>query len=281
MFVKRSYRNIARRLGLEECVPLGQVLFSGFDKVELVESKTRMNISLEAQKMIEGVWGDHLKKNPNDFDGDLGSIISLFECPSGTLNIEFHEGKFSQLYAMSLIKKKKIDVKSFPLDLGRCLALSFGAVALTADNYIIFAERGQTAFDAETITLLPGGYFNPKTDFFTGEKSNRMIKTHSIGITILRELFEETGIFLSCLKVNYLGLVYNKQGSSQPLLACYINLPYTSEEIKSKMSLDEESTKVFFVKNSIDAVAQFVFKKNVAIHDAWKLILYFYKMLNN
>lgn len=278
----RSYKKVAKMLGLEDYILLGQVLFDDFHKVELSKSKVPMSISREGQQIIDAIWKEHIAEKKEDFDGSVGSIISVSKSPEGFLNIKFHEGKFSQFYATAAIREEELYVKSFPLDAETCLPISFGAVAITKDNYILFALRGQTTFDPETVTLLPGGYFNPETDyFFVRGASGRPVKNYSIPVTILRELFEETGITLPCLKVEYLGLVYNKEGSKQPLLACRINLPFTVEEIKKRMHLDEESTKIFFVKNDINEIKKFLFysayidKKNIAIHDAWKLILHF------
>jgi len=284
----RSYKEVAEGLGLEKYVPLGQVLFKKPRKnvelkVELFENETGANVSQKMQKSIHALWEEHKLNNPNDFDGDVGSIISIFESPSRTWNIEFHKGRFSHFVATAAIRKRRLNVKSFPLDEETCLPISFGAVAITKDNYIIFALRGQTTFDAESVTLLPGGYFNPETDyFFVKGPSGRLEKNYSIAVTVLRELFEETGIALTCLKVDYLGLIYNKKGSRQPLLVCRINLPFTMGEIISRMPkhLDEESKQIFFVENDIEEVKKFLFylhiiKYDIAIHDTYKLILHF------
>ncbi|GMX58442.1 MAG: hypothetical protein MCSN_0960 [Candidatus Microsyncoccus archaeolyticus] len=273
---------IAGALGLEGYYSFGQVLIDKFDSVDLIERKIRMNISPRTEREIEKKWRDHLLTHPEDFDGDLGSVIEMYEYPRGTLKVKFHKGKFSQFYGTYENRKEKLDLKQDVLDREICLPVSIGAVMRTPstseypNGCIVFAKRGKTAFDEKTITLLPGGYFDPTKDFFFKERSNRLVKEYSITTTLLRELFEETEILLNTVKINYLGVVYNSQGSRQPLIACYIDVPFSE-----KLITDEESEKIFLVKNDIKSVRDFLKGKKLAVHDAWKLILYFNKMLKD
>lgn len=277
-----KHLNIAGALGLEGYFSLGQVLMEDFNSVDLIERRTRMNISSRAEREIERKWRDHLSTHPKDFDGDLGSVIEMYEYPRGTLKVKFHKGKFSQFYTTYGNRKPKLDLSQHFLDKETCLPISIGAVMRTSptpespSGCIVFATRSNTAFEKETITLLPGGYFDPTKDFFIGQRSGHLVRNYSIEATLLRELFEETQINLNTVKVNYLGVVYNSRGSRQPLIACYIDIPFSNGLIA-----DEESEKIFLVKNDIKSVKNFLKGKKLATHDAWKLILYFSKMLKD
>jgi len=76
-----------------------------------------------------------------------------------------------------------------------------------------------------------------------------------------------------------LGVIYNRR---QPLIAVLLNLPFTAEQLKESVNSGKETEveRVFFIDNNIYAVREFLTKearqgKKLAIHDAWKLILYF------
>jgi 8-oxo-dGTP pyrophosphatase MutT (NUDIX family) len=276
MFVKAT----ANALGLEKYVSLGQVLLDDFKNVKLAEKNLNLDLSLETKEKIAEKWKKHLEKNPNDFDGDLGSVISILNL-SNSLKIIFRKGKFSQFFATESNRKQFININNSFLDKETCLPLSFGAIAITKpeknhlNGYIVFAKRSKTAFDRGKITLLPGGYFDPSKDYFLNKKLN---KSYLIEITIIRELFEETNLYLNSVKPEFLGLVYNKKGSKQPLIAVLIKLPFTKKELIKMINIDEENKEIFFVNNNIKAVKKFLKNKELAIHDAWKLILYFNKM---
>lgn len=276
------YVNIAGALGLERYFSLGQVLIENFNSVDLTERNIKMDISSRTEREIERKWEKHLLTHPEDFDGDLGSVIEMYEYPRGTLKVKFHKGKFSQFYATYERREPKLDLRQNILDRETCLPISIGAVMRTSptpenpSGCIVFAKRSKTAFDEKTITLLPGGYFDPTKDFFIGQRFDHLFKEYSIELTLLRELFEETRINLNTIKINYLGVVYNSQGSRQPLIACYIDIPFSKGLIA-----DEESEKIFLVRNDIKSVREFLKGKTLAIHDAWKLILYFSKTLKD
>ena len=278
MDIKRT----AKILGLEKYLPLGQLLFKGFDHVELLRTMLKMDISDKRQRSIKIAWANHIEKNPNDFNGVLGSMMYVCEKPKGTLKIVFRKGNFSQFFGTSFLRKKTLDIKSIDfLDWGTCLPVSFGAIAVTKptpknpNGCIIFAQRGKTAFDENKLTLVPGGYFNPDTDYFFTRRHGHSVKNYSLEVTVLRELFEELGIFLDCIKLELLGLVYSRKESKQPLIALSIKIPYTAEELEKEITMDEENEEIFFVDNEINSIKNFIQGKNLAIHDAWKLILFF------
>ncbi|RAM58077.1 hypothetical protein DS65_00455 [Mesotoga sp. SC_4PWL113PWK15] len=266
-----KYFEIAKRLSLEKYLFLGQVMFDDFNQVVLIEENKKISFSLNKEKKIQEIWEKHLLDNPNDFDGAIGSIMEISE-KQGILKIRFRRGRFSQFYSTFDKRKERINLSSNPLDKGTCLPISFGAVTTTQPSLknpngcILFAKRTNTAFDPEVITLLPGGYFDPEKD-------------NSIFSTIFRELLEETGIVMNNIKVSFLGIVYNSYGSRQPLIACHLNIPTIKEKIE--LNIDEETEEVFFIDNDIDSVREFIRNKKIAVHDAWKIILYFNKMLNN
>ncbi len=272
-------RGIIGTLGFEEYVSSGQVLCAGFENVELLEEKKQRRFSPEFLATIEAVWLKHLQNSPNDYNGRVGSIVS-FSLSGKKLTIKFREGSFAEFYATQSRRPEFVDVKSKCLDREICLPLSFGAVAVTKPSplhpkgCIVFAQRGKTAFDEDRLTLLPGGYFDPDKDYFRGERG----KVYSISVTILRELFEELHVPV-CESVRFLGLVYNNQGSRQPLLALSLNLPFTTEELKeiTRNMKEEEVRQIFFVENDISVVGEFIRGKKLAVHDAWKLLLFFYK----
>ncbi len=275
-----KYIDIAKTLRLEEYFPLGQVLFDNFNEVILVEEKKEINFSFKEKERIQKEWQEHLLENPNDFDGNVGSVMEIIENDK-ILKIIFRRGKFSQFYSTQKKRKEKINLFDVPLDKGACLPISFGAVTTTKSSSenphgcIIFAKRGKTAFDSEVITLLPGGYFDPEKDFSLFQS----VDSYSILSTVSREFFEETGIVMDSIKVDYLGIVYNSLGSRQPLIACHLDIPFSKEELKIRT--DEESKEIFFINNDINSVKEFIKDKEMAVHDAWKLILYFNKILNN
>jgi hypothetical protein len=250
------HRGVIGTLGLEEYVSSGQVICAGFEQVELVKEKEKHRLSSEYLKMVETIWREHLKIKPDDYNGCVGSIVSL-AWSGKKLVVRFREASFAEFYATQSRRPEVLDVKSECLDQEFCLPLSFGAVAVTKPSVlcpngcIVFAERGKTAFDEGKLTLLPGGYFDPEKDYFQGEKGN----IYSIIFTILRELFEELEVS-GCESIDFLGLVYNNQGSRQPLLVVSLQLPFTAEEMKKvkRETKEEEVRRIFFVKNDISAV---------------------------
>jgi 8-oxo-dGTP pyrophosphatase MutT (NUDIX family) len=272
-------QSVIEFLGLKDYFPLGQLLCTGFENIGLIKEEEARSFSPEDSERIKTSWREHLERNPKDYDGCVGSVVSLSQF-GGRLTIKFREAKFSEFYATQTRRPEVLDVKSRPLDREFCLPLSFGAVAVTkpvppySKGCLVFAKRGETAFDAGDWTLLPGGYFDPKKDYFLGEDG----RVYSIFVTILRELFEELRVsrFES---VNFLGLVYSKRGSRQPLLAASLQLPFTAEELKeiTRTGEEEEVEQIFFVENDIFAVRTFLQGKSLAIHDAWKLLLFFDK----
>jgi len=277
-----SIEEAAKILGLESYLSLGQLLLKDFDRVELLRKRLKMDISDKKQRSIKIAWANHIEENPNDFNDSLGSVMSIYEYPYKVLKIVFRKGDFSQFFGTVEKRKDMLDINSPDfLDFGACLPISFGAIALTKPTFenpkgcIVFAKRGKTTFDENKITLIPGGYFNPDTDYFFTQRSNRLIKNYSLIVTVLRELFEETGVFLSWIKPEFLGIVYSKQESKQPLIALLINLPCTVEELKNEIVMDEENQEIVFVPNDVNSVKDFIKGKTLAIHDAWKLILFF------
>ncbi|HPD19914.1 MAG TPA: hypothetical protein PLV95_01605 [Candidatus Pacearchaeota archaeon] len=262
-------------LGLRDYMPLAQILFEKFEEVELIESPQEPSFGKDNEE-IEKRWKEHLKACPNDFDGCLGSVVS-FSLSEKKLSIKFRKARFSEYYFAQRPEMLNIaDCNNY------CLPLSFGAIAITKPTEdcpfgsIIFAERGKTAFDSGKITLLPGGYFDPEQDYFGGEKGE---KIYSLNITILRECFEELCFHTLALKIDFLGVIYNRR---QPLIAVLLNLPFTAEQLKESVNSGKETEveRVFFIDNNIYAVREFLTKearqgKKLAIHDAWKLILYF------
>jgi len=274
-----KHLEIARTLGLEEQLQLGQILFEDFDTVELCELIKKMNFSFKKEKSIQRKWEKHLLSHDKDFDGSLGSIFDMYKYKKTILRIKFRKAKFSQFLGTQEDRPLRINLRKFPMDKEICLPLSIGAIAITnptpdhTKGCMLFAERAKTAFDENVMTLLPGGYFDPSKDFFIGENEKNLERKYSIVLTLLRELFEETGIILSNVKINYLGMIYNSYGSKQPLIACYVNIPYPD-----KLIMDKETKRIYFVDNDIEAVKEFIKGKKLAWHDALKLILYFNKM---
>lgn len=270
-------RGIVGTLELEEYVSSGQVLCVGFRDVELMKEKEERRFSPELLAVIEAAWLRHLQSNPHDYNGCMGSIVS-FSLSKDKLTIKFREGSFAEFYATQARRPEFLNVHSGSLDEGTCLPLSFGAVAVTRPSplhptgCIVFATRGETTFDEGRITLLPGGYFDPSKDYIRGEKG----KIYSIKVTVLRELFEELRVS-RYESIRFLGLVYNNQGSRQPLLALFLNLPFTAEELEkiTGNAKEEEVKQIFFVDNDVFAVKEFLRGKKLAIHDAWKLLLFF------
>lgn len=267
-------------LGLEDYLPLAKVICAGFQNIELLKEEKPRSFSPEYIERVKTLWSEHLERRPDDYDGCVGSIVSLSR--SGKkLTIKFREAKFSEFYATQTLRPEILDTKSECLDRGFCLPLSFGAVAVTkpssayAKGCIVFAERGETAFDEGRLTLLPGGYFDPGKDYFRGE--------YSIMVTVLRELHEELRVS-KCERIDFLGLVYNGWGSRQPLLAVALQLPFTAEELWeiARNGEQNEVRRIFFIENDIFAVGEFLKRKKLAgktlaIHDAWKLLLFFDK----
>lgn len=255
---------VAKMLGLEDFLPLAQT-FKGFNDVELIESDFPF---VQNREETEKLWKKHLELFPDDFDGSLGSVVS-FSFSGKKLIIKYRKAKFSE-YCVTQ-RPKTLDINDC---FNYCLPLSFGAVATTKptrdseEGYIIFAERGNTAFDNGRITTLPGGYFDPEQDC-------------NFKNIILRECLEELHTRPS--KIEFMGVIYNREGSRQPLVAVHLKLPFTAEqmeEVINNREREKEIGRLFFVENNAFAVHDFLAEearqgKTLAIHDAWKLILYF------
>lgn len=255
----------AEALGLTPFLKKGQPLSGPLKSIKVHYSPRKQSFSRELQEKIAIEWSYHLVINPNDFDGKLASVIAI-SISNDKAIIKTRESTFSTFLSLKETRPSKIDLNCTPLDKRNCLPLSVGAIAITNDNKVIVATRSNTAFDCETLTFLPGGYIDPVVDI-EGQDI-------SVPFCINRELKEELGVS-SYENSKYLGIVYSKESSKQPLIALRLKLFESSERIQNTYTGNNESYDLYFIDNNVKTMASFLKDKKIAIHDAWKAILHF------
>jgi len=262
-------------LGLEDRKKEAHLIAEGFSDVEITLGKNRRRIKESQLEQIEKKWKDHLKDHPNDFDGPLASF-QRGKIQNNILYLETRPTKFSIFWATRPEESGGLLVRASAFDREYPLPLSFGAIAVTApsESYpkgcIVVAKRSKTAFNEAEYTFLPGGYFDPQKDRFR-ESGKTFLSLES---AIIREAKEE----LNCrpkLPPQYLGLVYSRVGSKQPLIAVGLKLSETTEQLKLNKDVGEwENQDIFFVPADLKSLIYLSINYRLCTHDLWKLALY-------
>lgn len=259
---------VAETLGLNSFFEKGQLLSGPFKSLRIHYTDREQGFSAEIMDEIKKNWDIHLEKHPTDFNGILASIISL-KLNNGKVSIKTRKTNFSTFYFLKESRTKNIDIEKTPIDKRNAIPLSIGAIAITVDKKIVVAIRKNTTFDNKKLTFMPGGYIDPLLDAKNGELSAKYC--------LERELEEELGIS-DYGRMQYLGIVHSRESSKQPLIAVRLSLLDSSQTISSIYGHNQESYELFFIENKINVMKKFLDDantQNIAIHDAWKLILHF------
>lgn len=261
-------------LGLLDRKHEAQLLTKDFSKVLVGLGRHRRNMPVSQREQIQKQWENHTKDHPNDFDGVLASLKSG-KIQNNVLCLETRPTNFSIYWATRKTESSSLLVRATAFDRERPLPLSFGAITVTApsesypEGCIVVAKRGQTAFNEAEYTFLPGGYFDPGKDQFREAKRTFL----SLESAIIREAKEE----LNCrpnLPPQFLGLVFSRIGSQQPLIAIQLKLFETTEQLKSLKTTEWENQEIFFVPNNLKSLIFLSINYRLCTHDLWKLALY-------
>jgi len=254
---------IANILDIRNVLENGHLLADGFESVEFEEVPAKKRSD---QEEIEEFKTNHLALHTNDFNGKIMAYAS-FEVINKKLKLYFHKSDFMTFLFDRNKRKSMMIPKSF--DPKYCMALSMGAVTITSDGYLIFGWRKNTAIEKDKIMLVAGGYFNYEVDCFISDKG----VVYSDIVCLLKEMWEEINI-RTFKSIRYFGLIYGEE-SMQPMIGMEVHISYTSEEMKKIVADNDELKNICFVRDDIYEVAEFLKGKDIAVYDAWKLLLYY------
>jgi hypothetical protein len=149
------------------------------------------------------------------------------------------------------------------------MPVSVGAITITEDDFIAFGLRTNTAIESKKIMLVAGGYIDPKKDCKPFSKNRicpekRCIKRES----------EEELLIKKIKNIKYNGFIYGDE-SMQPMINMEIRIPYIHEDMEDIVKDNEELKNIVFISSNIKEVAKFLKSKSLAVHDAWKLLMFF------
>lgn len=245
--------------------------------LEIVYNEKDERIPTDKEKIMIA-WNDHLKQNPNDFDGEMISLKKIVSYRDNEYKLFTRKCSFSDFFATQEERKGvELNLNSNNLDLNFPLPLSFGLVTKTApdkqnpEGCIVSAIRGDTAFDTGNVTFLPGGYLSPDDSLPYAKINGRKIIGLENGVQ--REINEELPN-VHCEKINFHAVIHSLTESCQPLISGSMEISETVKEVLdlSRGNLEQEIKKLFFIPANKKALSMYAFSSKICVHDKWKLL---------
>lgn len=271
---ERKHLETAAKLGLDQrLIHETQLLAEGF-KDAVIDDFNDAALLPDEELATESAakWEERRKTNPYLFDGVLGSIVSVKQVDT-TLHLRLRRTRYSLYSGAKSRLPGRIDLEH--LDPGLPLPLSYGAVTVSSDGFIVFALRSKSIDLGNQYTTAPSGYFDPDKDRFVIGDPGHHRNVFNPVLNALRESAEELGVTaFSGFRWN--GLVQETMDSKQPLLASTVGLPFSKEELKKRLhDMGFEIQKYELVEDDPAAVKEFVNKNRITPHDVAKLVLHF------
>jgi hypothetical protein len=243
-YVER-YLKMAEELKVLEPAKEVQILASGFNGVRIAKIYPRKHKFPKTQMdKIAQTWKKAEKEHKGVlWNGPLASVMNFKIDEYKILEFILRKSDF-RLY-LGTRSKQPIRTALKPLDKERSLPLSFGAVTITSDNFIVLGIREKTEAYKGEADLRASGYFDPEQDIIKTDIGAE----YSVELLILRESYEELGTEIYIAK-RYLALIQD----AQPLLSVEIKIPFSKEQIGKIAKGSDEHSESVFVENNFEAI---------------------------
>lgn len=247
-----TFEEMAQELGVLKEAKNLQILATGFKGVEIRDFIDVPQVfSPDKISEILRKWIKKVKAGDFLYDGPLASISAFWVDENQILEFILRRSRYALFVGTRGKYPREIDINKVPLDENYCLPLSFGAITITQDNYIVLGLRSKKEDTGkEKIGSVPSGYLNPDTNRVYTELVGTNI---SFDALILEELREEVGIENYTSK-EYLSLVQDKVSSQQPLVAIRLKIPFTKKELEAIGHSGFEHTKYIYIKNNKEII---------------------------
>ena len=271
---EKKYLEVASELGLEQrLIHETQLLAAGFKNVVIDEfNEAAILPEEELAASANAKWEEKKKSNPYLFDGALASIVSAKQVDTN-LHLRLRRTRYSLYSGAKPALPGQIDLEH--LDPRLPLPLSYGAVTVSYDGFIIFALRSKSIDLGNQYTTAPSGYFDPDKDRFVIGDPGHHREVFDPILNALREGAEELGV-TAFSEFRWNGLIQETMDSKQPLLASTVRLPFSKEELKKRLrDMGFEIQKYELVENDPSAVNGFLNENRITPHDVAKLVLHF------
>ena len=243
-----TFEEMAQELGVSKESKNLQILATGFNGVK-IRDFIDVPQTFVPDKMSEILrkWIRKIRAGDFVYDGSLASISAFWVNEQQILEFILRRSRYILYVGTREKSPREIKLHQLPLDEHYCLPLSFGAITITKDNYIVLGLRSKKEdIGKEKVGSIPAGYLNPDVNRVYIKLIGNSISFESL---ILEELREEVGIETYTSK-EYLALIQDKISSQQPLVAIRLKIPFSKEELEAVGHTGWEHTEYIYIKNS-------------------------------
>ena len=247
----KKYKELTKEIGVIKEAMETQILATGFKAVEISSDnfiREMQKFSVEKESEIQKIWNEQKRKiGKNLLNGSLASV-SDFRIKDRMLELLLRKTDYRAYVGTR--NRAYINTDNPPIDENRPFPLSFGAITITEDNFIVLGMIEGKEFYRKKVHIVPSGYLDPDTDFIQAETRERRL---SIEMLILKELYEELRIETYTAK-KYLALIHDLQ--MQPMIAVRLEIPFTKKEMEQIARINFEHSRLVYIENTKNAMKE-------------------------